>query len=115
MGVSASDGSVDIPLQALQSLGARHAEAIGTSPTAATAPSRQMPARRLPLRRRFQLTILGTPPTGVKDATGRFLDGAGDHQQGSNYVIVITDKLLVPPDVHKARKKAEVDHGDRNR
>ena len=42
------------------------------------------------------------PPTGLKDADGLFLDGAGTGQEGSNYTILINDKLLVPPIVHKA-------------
>ena len=62
------------------------------------------PFHRLPLHRTYQLTILGTPTAGLKDTAGLFLDGAGTRQQGSNYVKVITDKLLVPPIVHKARK-----------
>ncbi len=69
-----------------------------------------VPAYRLPLRRRFQLTLLGTPPTGLKDAAGLFLDGAGTGLEGSNYVIVINDKLLVPPIIHKAGKHAAADH-----
>jgi hypothetical protein len=55
------------------------------------------PRHRLPLRRTFQLTILGSPPTGLKDTAGEFLDGAGTGQEGSNYVMIINDKLLVPP------------------
>jgi hypothetical protein len=55
------------------------------------------PAHRLPLRQRYQLTILGTPPAGLMDTAGFFLDGVGTGQQGSNYVTVISDKLLVPP------------------
>ena len=73
------------------------------------------PAHRLPLRRRFQLTILGTPPTGLKDTAGFFLDGAGTGQEGTNYVIVISDKLLVPPIIHKAEKQAALVHGPRPR
>ncbi len=67
-----------------------------------------LPVHRLRLRQRFQLTILGTPPDGLKDTAGLFLGGARTGQAGSNYVIVITDKLLVPPIVHKARKQAAV-------
>jgi hypothetical protein len=73
------------------------------------------PAHRLPLRRRYQLTILGTAPSGLKDTAGFFLDGAGTGQEGSNYVVVITDKLLVPPFIRKAAKHAAVDHQDRDR
>ena len=73
------------------------------------------PAHRLPLRRRYQLTILGTPPTGLKDTMEFFLDGAGTGQEGSNYVVAITDKLLVPAFVRKAGKQAAVDHEDGNR
>jgi hypothetical protein len=63
------------------------------------------------LRHRYQLTILGTPPAGLMDTAGFFLDGAGTGQQGSNYVTVISDKLLVPPYTHKAGKQSKV-HGD---
>ena len=65
------------------------------------------PAHRLPLRHRYWLTILGTPPGGLVDTTGLFLDGAGTGQQGSNYVTVITDKLLAHS-VYPQRRQASL-------
>jgi hypothetical protein len=66
------------------------------------------PAHRLPLHRDFQLTIVGAPPSGLKSTEGLFLDGAGNGQAGTDYVIVISDKLLVPPIHHYGGKQAAV-------
>jgi hypothetical protein len=63
-----------------------------------------LPFRRLPLHSIFRLTILGKPKAGLTDTAGLFLDGAGTGQEGTNYVAVITDKLLVPPIIHKSGK-----------
>jgi hypothetical protein len=68
------------------------------------------PAHRLPLRREFQLTIVGTPPTGLKGISGLFLDGAGTGETGTNYVIVINDKLLVPPITGQPRRASSAAH-----
>jgi hypothetical protein len=66
------------------------------------------PSRRLPLHRTFQLTISGAPPTGLKDTSGLFLDGAGTGHQGTNYVASITARLLAPPIHHNGGKRAAV-------
>ena len=66
------------------------------------------PVRRLPLHRTFQLTIRGTPTTGLKDTGGMFLDGAGTGQPGTNYVARIDAKLLAPPIQHHGAKRATV-------
>ena len=70
------------------------------------------PFHRLRLRRIFQLRILVHPTAGLKDTAGFFLDGAGTRQQGSNYINcpLVTDKLLVPPIIHKAEKHAAAAH-----
>jgi hypothetical protein len=39
-------------------------------------------SRLLPLRGAFRLTVRGTPPNGLTDAQGLFLDGAGNRQAG---------------------------------
>jgi hypothetical protein len=91
--------------------GTRDDGAIGISSIQYDAASRTVtirPTHRLPLHRRFQLTILGTPPSGLKDTAGFFLDGAGTGKEATNYVVIITDKLLVPPIVHKTGKSADV-------
>jgi hypothetical protein len=51
-----------------------------------------LPAHRLPLRRRFQLTIKGAPSSGLKGSSGLFLDRAGNGKAGSSYVIVINEE-----------------------
>jgi hypothetical protein len=68
------------------------------------------PAHRLPLHRDFQLTIVGTPPLGLKSTEGLFLDGAGTGEAGTNYVIVINDKLLVPPITDHPGRKSSAAH-----
>lgn len=46
------------------------------------------PRRRIPLSTRVQLTVNGSSPTGVADATGNLLDGNGSGLPGSNFVRV---------------------------
>jgi hypothetical protein len=60
--------------------------------SAATLQVTLRPIRRLPLHGTFQLTIVGTPLTGLLDSEDLFLDGAGTGQAGSNYVTVIGAK-----------------------
>jgi hypothetical protein len=61
------------------------------------------PIHRLPLRRTYMLTVLGTPPGGLTDTAGVFLDGAGTGRPGSDYVAVIDRKSLAgDPERHKA-------------
>ena len=58
------------------------------------------PSRRLPLRGTYQLTVVGTPPGGLTDASGVFLDGAGNGQPGSNFVTIINhSSLVLPPEL----------------
>jgi predicted outer membrane repeat protein len=52
------------------------------------------PIRRLPLRRTFLLTVKGTPPGGLTNASGTFLDGAGTGQPGSDYMGIVNRKSL---------------------
>jgi hypothetical protein len=67
-------------------------------------------AHRLPLHREFQLTIVGKPPTGLKSTEGLFLDGAGTGEVETDYVIVISDKLLVPPITGHPGRKPSAPH-----
>ena len=55
------------------------------------------PALRLDLRRDYQLTVVGKPPHGVQDTTGKLLVGAGTGQPGSNFVTEVTSANLVFP------------------
>jgi hypothetical protein len=49
------------------------------------------------------LTVLGTPPGGLTDTHGVFLDGAGTGRPGSDYVAVINrESLAGEPVRHKA-------------
>jgi Right handed beta helix region len=52
------------------------------------------PIHRLPLRRTFLLTVVGTPPGGLTNTSGVFLDGAGTGQPGSDYTGIINRKSL---------------------
>jgi hypothetical protein len=52
------------------------------------------PIRRLKLRRTFLLTVVGTPPGGLTNASGVFLDGAGTGQPGSDYMGIVNRKSL---------------------
>jgi hypothetical protein len=47
------------------------------------------PIRRLPLTGTVILTVVGTPPWGLKDTAGNFLDSAGPGQPGSDYTAII--------------------------
>ena len=42
-------------------------------------------AQPLPQDAVFQVTAIGTPPRGLKDTQGRFLDGNGDGRPGGNF------------------------------
>ena len=66
------------------------------------------PARRLPLKFQYQLTVVGTPPSGLTDTRGQFLSGAGPGRPGTDFTAVITREDLVlppqqPPQAHAAR------------
>jgi hypothetical protein len=52
------------------------------------------PIRRLPLRRTFMLTVVGTPPGGLTNTSGTFLDGAGTGQPGSDFTEIVNRKSL---------------------
>jgi hypothetical protein len=50
--------------------------------------------QRLNLHKTYVLTINGTPPSGLKNPAGLFLDGAGNGQPGSNYLTMLTSSDL---------------------
>lgn len=54
-----------------------------------------LPAQRLDLHLRYQFTIVGTGPGGVKDASGNLLNGAGTGNPGSNFVTTVDAANLV--------------------
>jgi hypothetical protein len=56
-----------------------------------------VPAKRLKVNGLYQLTVNGTPPTGLTDPYGQFLDGAGNGQSGTNYVKVFSVSILQGP------------------
>jgi len=65
------------------------------------------PAQRLDLRNFYRLTVNGTTPSGVTGTTGLLLDGQDNGMPGSNYVAVISGKLLAgaaPATLGAARK-----------
>jgi hypothetical protein len=51
--------------------------------------------RMLNLHRFYELTVIGTGPSGLAGASGLLLDGAGDGSPGSDYVTSITGRDLV--------------------
>ncbi len=53
------------------------------------------PAHQLNLHRIYRLTVVGTGANGVRDTSGRPLDGADDLVPGSNYVTELTAANLV--------------------
>jgi hypothetical protein len=53
------------------------------------------PAQRLDIHRTYTLTVVGIPPNGVRDTTGKLLDGAGTGHPGSNFVTEVTIANLV--------------------
>ena len=52
-------------------------------------------AQRLDIHLVYTLTVVGIPPTGVRDTTGKLLDGAGTGHPGSNFVTEVTIANLV--------------------
>ena len=53
------------------------------------------PAQRLDIHRTYTLTVVGIPPNGVRDTTGKLLDGAGTGHPGSNFVTEVNIANLV--------------------
>ena len=69
-----------------------------------------IPAQLLDLQNVYQLTVIGTPPSGLTSSTGVALDGAGTGTPGTNYVVSITGKLLAGPSpTAMARAQAKLD------
>jgi hypothetical protein len=58
------------------------------------------PARRLDLHKRYTLTVFGTGPGGVKDASGQRLDGTNSGLPGSNYSVMVDAADLVVTNRH---------------
>src|SRR5262249_5039148 len=48
-----------------------------------------IPKKALALTKAVELTIRGTAPLGLQDASGQFIDGADDGAAGSNAVVLI--------------------------
>jgi hypothetical protein len=55
------------------------------------------PAQRLDLHNLYQLAVTGTPPNGLTSVTGVPLDGVRNGKPGTDYVVVISGKLLAGP------------------
>src|SRR5262249_31658982 len=54
-------------------------------------------AKRLKVNGLYQLTVNGTPPSGLTDPFGQFLDGKANGQSGTNYVKVFDVSILQGP------------------
>lgn len=69
------------------------------------------PATRLPLARRFRLTLAGSGAAGLTDTTGRLLDGDNDRQAGGDYSAIVDRSRLVlnavTPRLSNANKNAK--------
>jgi hypothetical protein len=55
------------------------------------------PMKRLSLHHRYRLTIDGTSSTGVRDMSGRLMDGARIGRPGSDYTTMVLGKRLAIP------------------
>ena len=66
------------------------------------------PASRLNVHWNYLLTVVGTPPNGVRDAFGTLLDGAGTGEPGSDYQATITWRNLVIRQTSAAVKRAQL-------
>jgi IPT/TIG domain len=55
------------------------------------------PSQRLSLQSFYQLTVIGTPPTGLTSATGVPIDGAGNGTSGTNFVMTFSGGILAGP------------------
>jgi hypothetical protein len=71
---------------------------------AATATVTLHPAQRISIHHSYKLVINGTGPSGVRDMSGRLLDGAGTGHPDSNYVTTLTWRNLVLPAFYSPRK-----------
>ncbi len=56
-----------------------------------------VPAQRLDIHYRYQLTVNGTTSTGVRGISGLLIDGAGTGRPGSDYTAVIDRSTLAGP------------------
>jgi streptogramin lyase len=63
-----------------------------------------IPDHRLSIYHRYQLTVIGMPPSGLTDTDGRFLDGAKTGQPGSNFVAIVDKAILVLDPVRHGKK-----------
>jgi uncharacterized repeat protein (TIGR01451 family) len=54
-----------------------------------------VPVERLNLHDLFRLTVIGTGPGGVTDASGNLLDGDGSGDPGTNYITIVSASNLL--------------------
>ncbi len=68
------------------------------------------PVSLVKLRQEYQLTVNGTPPSGVAGSSGAFLSGQGSGHPGTNYVRTFGPEVLAGPSVNVAalRKDARL-------
>ena len=55
------------------------------------------PSELLSLHEFYQLTVIGTPPSGLTSATGVPIDGADNGTSGTNYVMTFCGNILAGP------------------
>ena len=56
------------------------------------------PTERLPINWTYRLTVVCTPPGGLTDTSGNYLDGEGMGQTGSDFVAIVSRKSLAGRD-----------------
>jgi hypothetical protein len=56
---------------------------------------------------RYRLTVNGSTPSGVTDASGRLIDGAGTGQPGSDFVRSFGRKILAGPNRPTSSRAAQ--------
>ena len=54
----------------------------------------------------YQLTVIGTPPSGLSNTSGQFLEGQGIGHPGTNYVTTFGESILAGPDMTASMSRA---------
>ena len=54
----------------------------------------------------YQLTVIGTPPSGVSNTSGQFLQGQGSGHPGTNYVTTFGESILAGPNMTSSMSRA---------
>jgi hypothetical protein len=58
------------------------------------------------LYREYQITVNGTPPSGLSNTSGAYLQGQGSGHPGTNYVQTFGESLLAGPNMTATMSRA---------